>query len=106
MFHGRPRGMVVGGELITWHGVASMVRRSKIEHHVFECCFSARLYAYGLDEDRVSAIRGIIDAEIGFYDAACKVACVLRGSDVGSAITMRPTSTSPTRGSRTRITMA
>ena len=63
MFHGRPRGMVVGGEPITWRDVASTVSRSAIRHHVFECCFSARLYAYGLDEDRVSAVRGVIDAQ-------------------------------------------
>ncbi|MEW5761176.1 MAG: hypothetical protein AB1779_10480, partial [Candidatus Thermoplasmatota archaeon] len=79
VFHGKPEGLLIGDKLISWRSLAIIIKNSKSEHHVFEVCYSAKINSY-IDSSYVYGIEGIIDAEIGFYDALYHVSKIMGSS--------------------------
>jgi len=76
VFHGKPYGMTVGAEEVSWEDLGSLLQASLAENHVIEACHSVKLEEI-LNCTGIHGIGGGVDGELATLDALCQISEVL-----------------------------
>jgi len=80
VFHGTEEGMLIGTNSMSWSMLGDVVKRSSVEHHIFDVCHSGTLESLLGDECDVHGLADAVDTEVATLGVLCTIYEILDAS--------------------------